>query len=194
MLAAIFAGATFTGASAQTPPGSPHGCTNPAGHVRGWCKRSGREGTSTITIAGTALAVNGDLVQFREDRGTTITIDQSSLLRSGQGLQAGAHYTLQGYFSNNLFLAQPYGDGYYGDVAPYPNNGYPYPGSTASVHGIITAVGADRVTLMQGLFATITINDQQAINNGTAQNLFIGRSITAWGYWSGGTFYATSIG
>jgi hypothetical protein len=47
---------------------------------------------------------------------------------------------------------------------------------------------------MQGLFSTITIDDQQAIYNGTAQNLYVGRTITAYGYWSGNTFYATSIG
>jgi hypothetical protein len=170
--------------------GNPHGCINPAGHERGWCKHNRG---SYVTIAGTAIAINGDLAQFRQDNGAPITINQINLLRSGQGLQIGAHYVLQGYFSNNMFVAQSYG-GYYGNNSPYPNNGYPYPGATASVHGIITAVSGDRLTIMQGLFSTVTINDQQALNNGTAQNLFIGRNVTAWGYWSGGTFYATSIG
>jgi hypothetical protein len=171
ILAALFAGSNLAGASAQIPHDSPHRCVNPAGRERNF-----------VTVSGMVLAVNGDLAQFREDNGTTITIDQGGLLRSNRGLQLGAHYTLQGTFSNDMFLAQLQG------------NGYPHPGSTASVHGIITAVGGDHVTLMQGLFSTITIDDQQAINNGIAQNLFVGRTITAWGYWSGGTFYATSMG
>jgi hypothetical protein len=193
LLAALFAATSFYGAALGDD--NPHGCINPAGHERGWCKhdRNGN-GNNYVTISGTPIAINGDLVQFRQDNGATTTIDQSNLLRSGQGLQVGAHYTLRGYYGNDMFVAQPYGGPSYGNGYPYPDNGYPYPGATASVHGIITSVSADHLTLMQGLFSTITINDQQALNNGTAQNLFIGRDITAWGYWSGGTFYATSIG
>lgn len=176
--------------------GNPHGCVNPAGHTRGWCKHNGgyyggRNG-NYVAISGTVLAINGDLVQFRQDNGSTITINQSNLLRSGQQLQIGAHYTLQGYYSNNMFIAQANG-GYYGN-GNGNGNGYPYPGGTASVQGIVTSVSGSRVTIMQGLFSTISINDQQALNNGTAQNLYVGRNVTAYGYWNGGTFYATSIG
>jgi V8-like Glu-specific endopeptidase len=98
---------------------------------------------------------------------------------------------LQGYYSNNMFVAQSNG-AYYGNGTA--GNGYPYPGSTASVQGIVTSISGSRVTIMQGLFSTITIDDQQALNNGTAQNLYVGRSVTAYGYWNGGTFFATSIG
>lgn len=172
--------------------GNPHGCVNPAGHTRGWCSHNGGTG-NYVTISGTVLAVNGDLVQFRQDNGNTITLNQSGLLRSGQQLQIGGHYTLQGYYSNNMFIAQANGN-YNGGYNGGNNNGYPYPGATANVHGIVTSISGNRVTIMQGLFATITIDDQQALNNGTAQNLYVGRSITAYGYWNGGTFFATSIG
>lgn len=216
LLAALFAGTSFTGIALTqaTHPGmaaiaradddgndngggergrgNPHNCINPAGHMRGWCKHNGEDnghnrGGNYVTISGTVLAVNGDIAQFRQDNGSTITINQSQLLRSGQPLAVGGHYTLQGYFSNNMFVAQTNG-GYYG------NNGYPNSGANASVHGVVTSISGSRVTIMQGLFSSITIDDQQALNNGTAQNLYPGRTITAYGYWNGGTFYATSIG
>lgn len=194
MLAALLAATGFTGIASAGQHGNPHGCINPAGHTRGWCKNngnySGRYGNST-TISGTVLAVNGDIAQFREDNGVTISINQGQLLQAGQPLAVGGHYTLTGYFSNNMFIVQTNG-GYYGNG--YPGNGYPYPGGNASVHGLVTSISGNRVTIMQGLFSTITINDQQALNNNTAQNLFVGRSITAYGYWNGGTFFAVSIG
>lgn len=162
--------------------GRQQSCINPAGHERGWCKHE-----NYSTIAGTVIAVNGDIAQFRQNSGATITINQSGLLRSGMGLNVGSYYTLRGYWNNNLFVAQSGGN----------TNGYPYPdngNANATVQGVITSVNGDRVTIMQGLFQSITINDQQALNNGSAQNLYVGRSITAYGYWSGGTFFATSIG
>lgn len=179
--------------------GDPHGCINPAGHVRGWCKSGNGTGKayagsssgaprSYATISGTVFAVNGDIAQFRQDNGTTITVNQSALLNSGMGLNTGGHYTLRGFWSNDMFVAQGTGS------ATGYGNGYPYPGSQSSVRGIITAISNNRVTIMQGLLSSVSINDQQAINNGTAQNLYIGRTITAYGYWNGGTFYATSIG
>ncbi len=177
--------------------GNPHGCVNPAGHTRGWCKHNGGNNggryrnANYITISGTALAINGDLVQFRQDNGNTITVNQSNLLQAGQPLSIGGHYALHGYYSNNMFIAQANG-GYYG--SGNTGNGYPYPGSNASIHGIVTSINGNRVTIMQGLFSTVSIDDQQALNNGTAQNLYVGRSVTAYGYWNGGTFFATSIG
>jgi hypothetical protein len=197
LLSALLTAASLAGAHAQAPPGNPHGCINPAGHVRGWCKPGANaryRGSNFTTISGTVIAVNGDLAQFREDNGVTIIINQRQLLQAGQPLTVGGHYTLQGFFSNNMFVAQA--SGYNGNGYPnngYPN-GYPYPGANASVHGIVTSVSGDRVTIMQGLFSTITINDQQALNNGTAQNLYVGRNITAYGYWNGGTFFAISLG
>lgn len=167
-----------------------HGCVNPAGHERGWCKhnRDGNRGGNYSTISGTVIAVNGDLAQFREDNGAMITINEQNLLRSGSALRIGGHYSLQGYFSNNLFVAQSNGYNGYGNQ----NNGYP--GGNATLHGVITSVSGNRVTVLQGLFSTVTIDDQQALNNGSAQNLYVGRNVTAYGFWSGNTFYATSIG
>jgi hypothetical protein len=178
VLAALFALTGVTG---------PHGCVNPAGHVRGSCKHKANH----TAISGTVLAINGDIAQFRQDNGATISIDQSNLLENGQGLRPGGHYALRGHFSNNMFVVQT-GANYY--AGNYPNNGYPYPGSNATVQGIVTSISGSRVTIMQGLFNTVTINDQQAVNNGTAQNLYVGRSITAYGYWSNDVFFATSIG
>lgn len=201
MLAAAVIAAPFTAAALADDGdhgdggrGRQQSCINPAGHERGWCKherRNARYGSGNYgnysTIAGTVIAVNGDIAQFRQNNGATITINQSGLLRSGMGLNVGSYYTLRGYWNNNLFVAQSGGNtnGY-----PYPNNG----NANATVQGVITSVNGDRVTIMQGLFQSITINDQQALNNGSAQNLYVGRSITAYGYWSGGTFFATSIG
>lgn len=143
-----------------------------------------------VTITGTVLAINGDLAQFREDNGTTVTVDQHSLLAAGQPLTLSGHFALHGYFNNNMFIAQPNRTGYEGENG----NGYPYPGSTAKVEGFVTSIRGNRVTIVQGLYATITIDDQLALNTGTVQNLHVGTSVTAYGYWSGSTFYATSIG
>lgn len=80
-----------------------------------------------------------------------------------------------------------------GGAASASSNGYPHPGSTASVRGIISSISASRVTLVLSSVSTITIDDQQALDKGTAENLYVGSSVTAYGYWNGGTFYATSI-
>jgi hypothetical protein len=141
-----------------------------------------------VTISGTVLAINGDLAQFREDNGTTVTVDQHALIAAGQPLTLGGHFALHGYFNNNIFIARPNGSAYNDS-----GNAYPSPGSTTKVEGVVTSISGSRVTLMQGLYATITIDDQLALNSGTAQNLRVGTSITAYGYWSGSTFYATSI-
>lgn len=189
ILAALFAGGILTGV-ARGDDADAHACVNPPGHTRGWCKHGNRSTSrkaNYVTVSGTVLAINGDLVQFRQDNGNTITVDQRNLIAAGQPLSLGGHFALHGSFNNNIFVAQPGGGSYNG-------NGYPYPGSTASVQGIVMSISANHVTIMQGLFSTITIDDQQALNNGSVQNLYVGRSITAYGYWSGSTFYATSIG
>jgi hypothetical protein len=160
-----------------------HSCINPAGHERGSCKNRNRNSSS---ISGMVIAVNGDLVQFREDNGATISLNQSALLNSGMRLNVGGHYSLRGSWSDDMFVAES-GAGYYG------NNGYPYGGSV-SVQGVITSINGNRLTLLQGLFSTVTVDDQQALNNGAAQDLYVGRSVTAYGFWNGAVFYATSIG
>lgn len=137
------------------------------------------------TIAGTVMAVNGDLVQFRQDNGVTISLNQNALLRSSDGLIVGDHYSLRGYWSDDLFVARANG--------PYnAGNGYPS-GGTVSIRGVIVSIDASRVTLLQGLFSTVTVDDQQALNNGAAQDLYVGRSVTVYGFWSGPVFYATAI-
>jgi peptidoglycan/xylan/chitin deacetylase (PgdA/CDA1 family) len=71
-------------------------------------------------------------------------------------------------------------------------NGFPPPASSAALQGTIAAIHGTRVLISRGKTA-ITIDDSQAIKNGMAQNLYVGRAITAYGYWSDGTFFATSI-
>lgn len=141
---------------------------------------------AAATIAGTVISANGDLATLRQDNGNTVTVSEQSLLRAGAPLQIGGHYVLQGYWSNNLFVAENNG-GY------TRNGGNGYPGASASVHGVITGVNGNRVTILQGLFTTISVNDQQALNNGAAQNLYVGRSVTAYGFWSGDVFYASAL-
>ena len=143
----------------------------------------------STTVSGTVIAANGDLVQLRQDNGVMVAVNEQSLLRAGSPLQIGAHYVLQGFFSNNLFVAQ--NNGY--DRNAYPANGYPH-GANATVRGVITSISGNRVTVLQGLFTTITIDDQRAQASGAAQNLYVGRSVTAYGFWSGNVFYAMSIG
>lgn len=142
----------------------------------------------SVVIIGTVIAINGDLVQFRLDNGKTVTVDQHALILAGQPLTLGGHFALHGNYSDDIFIAKP------GGSESEKGNGYPNPGSTVNVQGIIMSISGTHVTLMQGLFSTIAVDDQQAINNGTAQNLYVGRSITAYGYWNANTFYATSIG
>jgi hypothetical protein len=174
LLAALIAAAVPACAAAATPA-PKHAVHHPA-------KKS-------VVITGTVIAINGDLVQFRLDNGKTVSVDQHALILAGQPLTLGGHFALHGNYSDDIFVARPGGsDGGQG------SNGYPYPGSTSNVQGIIMSISGDHVTIMQGLFSTIDVDDQQAINNGTAQNLYVGRSITAYGYWNAGTFYATSIG
>jgi len=71
------------------------------------------------------------------------------------------------------------------------NNGN---GQSTSIRGVITAISGSSVTLLQGLLHSVRVNDQQAMNNGRAGNLYVGETVTAYGYWSNGVFYATSIG
>jgi|SRR5579884_1509025 len=149
--------------------------------------RADEDTRKPATISGTVIAVNGDLVQFHQDNGATISLNQSALLNSGMSLSAGDHYSLRGYWSNDMFVAQANAVNFYTN-----NNGYPYGGNT-SVHGVITSISGNRVTLLQGLFSTIMVDDQQALNNGSAQDLYVGRSVTAYGFWNGSVFYASSI-
>ena len=165
--------------------GGPHDCTNPAGHQRGWCKHDDNNQGGNTTISGTVLGMNRDIVRFRLDNGSIITVNDRGLQRNGSALNVGSHYTLGGHYAHGVFIAtntNGYTNGYGGQNS----------NSNASVHGIITSVNGNNVTILQGL-APVTINDQPAMNNGQANNLYVTRTVTAYGYWNNGTFYATSI-
>ncbi|HEY8297829.1 MAG TPA: hypothetical protein VIG32_07400 [Candidatus Baltobacteraceae bacterium] len=77
--------------------------------------------------------------------------------------------------------------GYYGNGRNGNQNG------NQTVSGVIVGVSGNQVTIMQGLLHRITINDQPALDRQATGRIEIGRSITAYGYYSNGTFYATSI-
>lgn len=164
--------------SAHGNSSSSHNCVNPAGHKRGWCKGSGtyhgRYGTRATSISGTVTAINGNTVTFVRDNGTTITV----MNNNGTTLNVGGHYTLVGHMVNGQF------------VLGSNNNNYGQ--SNQTVTGTIMSVGNGTITLL-GL-PPVTINVQQALNNGATNGaLNVGRSVTAYGYYSNNVFYATAI-
>jgi len=61
-----------------------------------------------------------------------------------------------------------------------------------SVAGTITSVSGHLVTVQQ-TNRTMTINDQPALDRQQTGKVAVGRQIVAYGYWDGGTFYATGI-
>ena len=155
-----------------------HNCVNPAGNKRGWCKGNGtyhgRYGHTATSISGTVTAINGNTVTFLRDNGSTITV----LDNNGTVLNVGGHYTLVGHMVNGQF------------VLGANNNNFGQ--SNQTVSGTIMSVGNGTITLI-GL-PPVTINVQQAINNGATNGaLSVGRSITAYGYYSNNVFYATAI-
>ncbi|MDE2483421.1 MAG: hypothetical protein KGN02_14685 [bacterium] len=89
-------GQPCTGRNGYGENDDPHGCTNPAGHTRGWCKNQGGNGyngyngyggygNANATLAGVITSVNGN----------TITILQGLSARSfdaSQAFQRGAVY------------------------------------------------------------------------------------------------------
>ncbi|MGZ3507838.1 MAG: hypothetical protein ACXWNJ_05455 [Vulcanimicrobiaceae bacterium] len=95
-----------------------------------------------------------------------------------------------GYDGNSGY----YGNGGYGNGG-YGNGGYGGSGRNggAQVSGVITAVNGNQVRVQQGFTNSILINDQPALDRQQTGRVAIGRSITAYGYWQNGTFYATSI-
>ena len=106
--------------------GGPHGCINPAGHMRGWCKNNAN-----------------------------------------------------GVYNGN------------GNYNGYPNGN----GGNANqqVSGIVTAVSGNRITILMGL-RSLNIDTSQAYRNGGANNVGIGSTVTAYGYYgNNNTFYATQI-
>lgn len=66
-------------------------------------------------------------------------------------------------------------------------------GNGRSVTGYITAINGNMVTLNAGN-RTVTVNDQNAINNGGVPNLFVGERVRVYGaYGNDGVFYGNSI-
>ena len=159
-----------------------HACVNPAGHQRGWCgKDDNGNNQGTTSISGTVLGFNNNTMQFRLDSGQVINVNTNNAQNNGTSYSIGGHYTLTGRYANGVFIAN--------NNNTNNNNGS---NSNANIRGIITSVNGSTVTLLQGL-TQVTINDQAAINNNQANNLYVTRTVTAYGYWNGGTFYATSI-
>ncbi len=62
----------------------------------------------------------------------------------------------------------------------------------AKVDGTIIAVKGHLVTVQMSE-KTIVINDAPALQRETSGKVAVGRQITAYGYWSSGTFYATRL-
>ena len=61
-----------------------------------------------------------------------------------------------------------------------------------SLAGTITQVQGHLVTIQQTT-RTLVINDQPALDRQQTGKIGVGRQIVAYGYWKGGTFYATAI-
>jgi len=97
----------------------PHGCVNPAGHVRGWCKHNdngayngngypnGNGGYANQQISGLVTAVSGNritiLVGLR-----SVNVDTSQAYRNGRSVNVGigSSITAYGHYgSNNTFYA-----------------------------------------------------------------------------------------
>ena len=62
----------------------------------------------------------------------------------------------------------------------------------AKVDGTITEVKGHLVTVQMST-RTVVIDDSPALQRETSGKVAVGRQITAYGYWSSGTFYATRI-
>lgn len=61
-----------------------------------------------------------------------------------------------------------------------------------TITGTITGVNGHLVTVQQST-RSIVINDQPALTRQQTGRVAKGRQIVAYGYWQGGTFYATAI-
>lgn len=97
-----------------------------------------------------------------------------------------------GQYPNGQYPNSQYPNGQYGNNC-YSNGGnYGGQYGNASITGTIIAVNGNQVTILSN-FQPVTINDQPALDNRTSGRVAVGRSVTAYGYWQGGTFFATRI-
>lgn len=162
----------------------PHGCVNPAGHTRGWCKHNGENddhgrgrehgNRGTTTLYGTVLGINGNVITFRRDNGQVVTVIDNN----GTMLNVGQHYSLRVYNQNGQYVLG--GSGY--------NNGGNGQYGNQTVSGTIALVTGNTLTFTNG--RTIDISQVNGNTNGALTPL---RNITAYGYVSNGVFYAQYI-
>ncbi|HVR45289.1 MAG TPA: hypothetical protein VMT95_01420 [Candidatus Binatia bacterium] len=87
---------------------------------------------------------------------------------------------------------QPTPCGYWseGEWVPEPCQARPH---HAAISGTIVGVSANRLTVQTGPMQTVVVNDEPALNAQDTGRIYTGRMITAYGYWNGGEFVATSI-
>jgi len=97
-----------------------------------------------------------------------------------------------GQYPNGQYPNGQYPNGQYGNNC-YGNGGnYGGQYGNASITGTIVAVNGNQVTILSN-FQPVTINDQPALDNRTSGRVAVGRTVTAYGYWQGGTFFATRL-
>lgn len=184
-----------------------HGCANPAENMRGWCKNATNpryyleckryasggdfdrddhckykkigkphgffKGFGTVN--GTVVSTGANIAQIRLDDGRLIAVNEN-----GTVLNVGQRYSLNGCYQGNVFV-----------LGCYSRGNYPG-GSNQQLSGSILSISGNSVTLLG--IPPVTINVQGAVSaNRTNGPLVIGRHITAYGYYRGGTFYATTI-
>jgi hypothetical protein len=82
-----------------------------------------------------------------------------------------------GYWSQGLWVSTPCG--------PRPQR--------AAVSGTIVGIDSSMLTLQVGPTQTVLVNDGPALNRMDTGRIYRGRVITAYGYWDGDQFVATSI-
>ncbi|HEY8314033.1 MAG TPA: hypothetical protein VIG51_07635 [Candidatus Baltobacteraceae bacterium] len=66
-------------------------------------------------------------------------------------------------------------------------------GGNSQVSGLIVGVNGNQITLQEGIGRQIRVNDQPALDRQQTGRVYVGRSVTAYGYYQNATFYATSI-
>lgn len=76
-------------------------------------------------------------------------------------------------------------------AAPYQTS--PYQRYNEAISGTIVGVSANILTVQIGPTQAVTVNDEPALNRMDTGRIYAGRVITAYGYWDGGEFVATSI-
>jgi|GEM_PF-2445121 len=147
-------------------------------------------------ISGTITAVNGHLVTIQRSNGTVVVNDQPALDNQMTGnVAVGRQIVARGYWQDGTFYATSFADANvyrYADSFGPEATGIPAGRLRGAVRGTITQVRGHLVTV-RGSDHDIVINDQPALNRKLTGNVAVGRDVVAVGYWSGGTFYATTI-